>query len=205
MIISSNDYRRDSEGQWWYYSPRGTRSRVYEQTCQKCEKAFISRHKQMFCSATCRSASQKGVARTNKIATCGNCGKDFTRPMRSNRKKCCSQSCANKLGNSKRGSPGPKNGNWKGGKKNHAAGYVLQWVKGRGHLLEHRLVMEKLMGRRLERYEEVHHKNGIRHDNRPENLELWVKRQPGGQRAKDLLEHARWILETYGPLEVNLQ
>jgi hypothetical protein len=52
-------------------------------------------------------------------------------------------------------------------------------------LLEHRLVMEEVLGRPLLREEQVHHKNGIKSDNDPGNLELWVSWK--GQRVDDLV------------------
>jgi len=63
--------------------------------------------------------------------------------------------------------------------------------------LEHRLVMEAQLARPLRPDENVHHINGVRTDNRPENLELWVTHQPSGQRPEDLIAWAREILERY--------
>lgn len=101
----------------------------------------------------------------------------------------------------KRVNPGDKqrgsdNHNWKGGRKPSADGYIFIWVhpsdpyacmvhKGSRYALEHRLVMAKYLGRPLRRYEAVHHRNGDKADNRIENLELWVRPHPSGQRAAE--------------------
>ncbi len=70
---------------------------------------------------------------------------------------------------------------------------------GRVKELEHRLVMARVVGRPLLAEETVHHRNGDRLDNRPNNLELWNTAQPKGQRVEDKLAFARELLELYAP------
>lgn len=80
-------------------------------------------------------------------------------------------------------------------------GYILRVdPRSKKYVLEHRLVYEVLILKRPLRPEEtVHHKNGIRHDNRPDNLELWASRHPVGQRVDDLVAFAVEILRDYAP------
>lgn len=66
-------------------------------------------------------------------------------------------------------------------------------------VLQHRSVMEQILGRPLETHENVHHINGVRNDNRAENLELWSTIQPSGQRPCDKIEYAVQILSLYAP------
>lgn len=79
-------------------------------------------------------------------------------------------------------------------------GYVerSQVIGGkRTRQLQHRVVMEEHLGRPLMPHESVHHINGVRHDNRPENLELWSTSQPSGQRVEDKIKWAREFLAQY--------
>jgi len=65
-------------------------------------------------------------------------------------------------------------------------------------ILEHVFVMSEMIGRPIRKGETVHHKNGVRHDNRPENLELWTSRHPAGVRKEDKIKSCIAFLEEEG-------
>jgi hypothetical protein len=72
-------------------------------------------------------------------------------------------------------------------------------VFGGKQMPEHRWIMEQHLGRKLLPEETVHHKNGVRDDNRISNLELWSSRHPYGQRVEDKVEWAIELLALYAP------
>lgn len=159
--------------------------RSYPKECVHCSTPFTAKTAwQLFCSQRCLVKAR--IARTSR--NCEKCGEKFTGFDK--RRRFCSRECAYANQRLVRGS---KRVNWRGGRtisKQH--GYV--WTRAEGHprtrakwpyVLEHILVMERGLGRYLLAHERVHHKNGRRDDNRPENLELWKIKDPAGVRAID--------------------
>lgn len=90
-----------------------------------------------------------------------------------------------------------------------SSGYVYVYEAGESKgRLEHRVMMEQILGRELLRTETVHHVNGVRDDNattgaltdfRSGNLELWTRSHPAGQRVADKVAWAIELLTLYAP------
>lgn len=148
-----------------------------ERQCKECGRIFQPSSRHLRCPA-CRAKDlcACGKAKQAKSETCGDCRTEV----------------------------GDANGNWTAGRtRRHKAGYVMVRVPehpraGRSpYMFEHILVAEGLLRRHLVEGETVHHINGIRDDNRPENLELWTRPQPSGIRVSDAVTWARSIYDRY--------
>lgn len=146
---------------------------------------------------------QRGHVRTKGIVkSCKGCGQLYVvLPSRKDKNgrsgNFCSRICGTRSSIGKRGQKREQCPRWKGGKRESGKGYIeiycpehpsLVGTKRR-YVREHRLIMEKKLGRYLEPWEEVHHINAVKDDNRPENLELWVKSHPAGARFNEVVKH----------------
>ena len=172
-IPNPSRMRQDEKGQWWYYfkeptleKPTGHRAQCDAKICCHCGQEFITypgpdKRSQLHCSHRCRGSCEKGEH-------------EYVRQRRA--------------------AFGERSARWKGGRIMRR-GYVLIWTPDhrqgsrpgtRKYKFEHRVIMEEMLGRPLLATENVHHKNGVRDDNRRENLELWTRGQPPGQRVDDM-------------------
>jgi hypothetical protein len=142
------------------------------------------------------SNNSQGKTRWNCVCDCGNTKVVTSWDVRSGGTRSCGCFRTEYL----KSRNGSSVGNWKGGRTITSKGYVGVRIAGR-YRMEHHLVVEQRLGRKLLPTEEVHHKNGVRSDNHDSNLELWIKGHSPGQRAKDLLNWAEEIVRTYQPIK----
>lgn len=163
---------------------------MFKIRCQYCGKIFNFRHsKKKFCSRLCFIKSKRGKiavmmteAVKNKMSKT-RIGHEVTRKTRMKISKAnkgkrlgshhSSETIATMRDGRRKGVNCP---NWKGGRRKHNLGYVQlknethPFRDKNGYVLEHRLVVEKHIGKHLQPYEPVHHINKIHNDNRPQNL-----------------------------------
>ena len=157
--------------------------------CVRCGTTFRGqvrdwkgRKARRYCSTQCYRAG-----RVVPQFTCLHCGREQPRPKNANGayaywKRFCSRKCG---------------GLYRRRPTTDRHGYRILW-DGQRLVPEHRVVMEQILGRPLTAQETVHHINGIRNDNRPENLELWATRHGRGQRNGDLIADAARLLTAHG-------
>lgn len=154
--------------------------------CGKVELVYPSRAKRYkACSRSCAAKLSSANLSENVTAECEVCGTIYkTKKSHLYRRRTCSKSCLALLksvemegeSNHQYGRRGEDRGMaFKGGRRISTWGYVLIYVSTNRYEFEHRLVMEKSIGRKLEHDEHVHHINGNKQDNRMDNLQVLSK------------------------------
>lgn len=161
--------------------------------CEFCKKRVVLKNHlkhRRFCSIKCARAKER--LDSQQSVNCATCQKSFT-TTNNKPARFCSRPCRDKARKKMPLSPLSEYGGYV-----DRDGYCRIQIGGKCYA-EHRYVMQLHLGRALEKWENVHHLNGNKLDNRIENLELWTTRQPSGQRTKDLIDYAETILNQYAP------
>ena len=166
-------------------------SNYVEKACEGCGTIFKARIRreqkpQRFCSRACLKLNWPSKVRI----ACEWCKQEFLydrRTVHSERAKFrrfCSHACKiehwQKFGKPHAGGTAERRVASSGYVDIHCPSHPSVQGKAYKRVYEHRLVMEKVLGRPLAAGENVHHKDGNRANNDPSNLELWIKPQPNG-------------------------
>ena len=175
---------------------KGNNNQNIKRICEKCKKVFFiypyrlrrSITEGRFCSKECWYNSRRVIKK------CLKCGKEYKKPS-ARSGTYCSVSCA---------TSGENNYQWNGGKF-ISQGYVYILSKGhpnaskiKPYIGEHRLVMEKHLGRYLKKSEVVHHIDGNKSDNRIENLQLFKSNNEHRKMEEEIMSYVK---EKFGTFE----
>lgn len=188
FIRTGNTTGKYCSPECWYKAPG--KKILNERKCEKCGKAFHpDTATQKYCSTDCAHLAAR---KERPYTHCLTCGKELPFKLSKRTIRYCSRACA-LSGQSRRGikrldfgerRPGPNGYTLVKVNKDYPGAFKSGWM------LEHRYIMEQVLGRPVGPNEQIHHKNGDRKDNRPENLELWTvdKKDPAGQRLLDIIK-----------------